>query len=259
MPGSTTAPPASPAFKGKSKNGPWGDSIEELDWSQGQILDALADLGLEENTLVIWTSDNGAPLRNPPQGRNLPMGGSGYTTSEGGHRVPCIARWPGVIPSGSVCTELTSTIDILPTFARLAGATGAIPTDRVIDGKDIWPLLTAEPGAKTPHEVFYYYYLDQLQCVRSGPWKLRLPLDHKWANLGRKKTTTATLALFDVVADPRESKNLAPANPDIVERLTALAQKARADLGDWNLPGPNTRPVGKITTEPNPQLLTPKP
>lgn len=256
MPGSTTAPAASPQFKGKSKNGPWGDSIEELDWSMGEILKLLPQIGLEKNTLVIWTSDNGAPARNPKQGNNLPMGGWGYTTAEGGHRVPCIARWPGKIEAGSTCEELTSTIDILPTFARLAGVKE--PGDRVIDGKDIWPLLAGEPGAKTPHEAFYYYYLDQLQCVRSGEWKLHLPMEKRFANLSRNKTRKSKAALYDVVADPGEKEDLIMANPEVVTRLTALAEIAREDLGDWDRPGKNTRPVGKIKGEPKAQLIIPR-
>ena len=95
MPGSTRAPYSSPDFQGKSKNGPWGDSIEELDWSTGKILKSLKVLGLDDNTLVLWTSDNGAPRRNPVQGSNLPLSGWGYSTAEGGMRVPCIVRWPG--------------------------------------------------------------------------------------------------------------------------------------------------------------------
>jgi arylsulfatase A-like enzyme len=253
MPGSTTAPASGPAFKGKSKNGPWGDSIEELDWSMGEILAALKELDLQDNTLVIWTSDNGAPKRNPPQGRNLPMGGWGYTTAEGGHRVPCIARWPGKIPAGSECAELTLTIDILPTFAALAGAEA--PADRVIDGRGIWPLLAGEPGAESPHEAFYYYYLDQLQCVRSGKWKLHLPLEKRFTDLSRKNTSPSEAALYDVVTDPGETRNLIADHPEIVARLTALADQAREDLGDWDRPGKNTRPVGRIDGEPKPQLL----
>ena len=254
MPGSTTAPATSPRFKGKSENGPWGDSIEELDWSMGEILKALKELDLEDNTLVIWTSDNGAPKRDPVQGRNLPMGGWGYTTAEGGHRVPCIVRWPGMVPAGSNCAELTSTIDILPTFAKLAQA--EIPKDRIIDGKDIWPLLAGKPGATTPHEAFYYYYLDQLQCVRSGKWKLHLPLEKRFTNLGRMRTRKSAAALYDVVADPGETRNLISEHSDVVAKLTTLASRTRDDLGDWDRPGQNTRPVGRIDGEPKPQLLS---
>ena len=254
MPGSTTTPYSSPAFRGKSNNGDWGDSVEELDWSTGELIAALKRLGLDGNTLMVWMSDNGAPKRKPLQGVNLPMGGWGYTTREGGQRVPCIARWPGKIPAGKECTELAVTFDFLPTFAKLAGA--EVPTDRVIDGRDIWPLLAGRENAQSPHEAFFYYYLDQLQCVRSGEWKLRLPLQNRFGNLSRKRPEPATLALFNVADDPLESKDLAADHPDIVARLTGYAERAREDLGDWDRPGENTRPVGRISGKPKPQLMS---
>lgn len=145
MPGSTRAPFASEGFRGRSANGPWGDSVEELDWSTGQILAALKRLELDQRTLVIWTSDNGAPRRNPPQGSNLPLAGWGYTTAEGGMRVPCVVRWPGRVPAGVTCSELCTSMDLLPTFARLAD--GQPPRDRTIDGHDIRPLLFGRPEA----------------------------------------------------------------------------------------------------------------
>jgi len=253
MPGSTNAPGASTAFKGKSKNGPWGDSIEELDWSLGEVIKEIKSLGLDDDTLVIWTSDNGAPKHNPPQGRNLPMGGWGYTTAEGGQRVPLIARWPDKIPAGTVCAELTSTIDLLPTFAKLAGA--SLPMDRIIDGKNIWPLLAGEPHAASPHDAFYYYYLDQLQCVRSGQWKLHLPLSRRVTSLSRRLGAPSPSALYDVVADPGEQHDRAAEFPDVVERLMQYAERAREDLGDWDREGKNVRPLGRIEGKPKAQLL----
>jgi len=253
MPGSTTTPYSSPSFRGKSGNGDWGDSVEELDWSTGEMIAALKRLDLDDDTLMIWMSDNGAPKRSPPQGTNLPMGGWGYTTREGGQRIPCIARWPGKIPAGKECAELAVTFDLLPTFAKLAGA--EIPTDRIIDGRDIWPLLAGEKNAGSPHEAFFYYYLDQLQCVRSGEWKLRLPLENKFGTLTRKRPAPETLALFNVADDPLESKDLAAEHPDIVARLTGYAGRAREDLGDWDRAGKNNRPVGKISGKPKPQMM----
>jgi arylsulfatase A len=134
MPGSTTAAHASPAFQGRSANGKWGDSIEELDWSMGEILKVLKEEGLDENTLVVWTSDNGAPRRNPPQGSNAPYAGWGYNTSEGAMRMPCIVRWPGRLLAGVSCDALCSMMDLLPTFAGLAGA--KLPEQK-IDGRDM--------------------------------------------------------------------------------------------------------------------------
>jgi arylsulfatase A-like enzyme len=251
MPGSTRAPYASPEFQGHSANGPWGDSIEELDWSTGMILKAVKDLGLEQNTLVIWTSDNGAPRRNPPQGSNLPLAGWGYSTEEGGMRVPCIVRWPGKVPAGTVCDELCSTIDILPTFAALAGA--EVPQDRVIDGKDIRPLLFTPESATSPHDAFFYYQLDQLQAVRAGDWKLYLPLEKKRAGL-RNNRIESPARLYNLKEDLHEEHNVAEENPGIVNRLTVYAERIRADLGEGEKDGPGVRPVGRVE-DPQPQVL----
>ncbi len=243
MPGSTARPFASPSFQGRSANGPYGDSVEELDWSTGQILDALRQLKLGERTLVIWTSDNGAPQRKPPQGSNRPLRGWGYTTWEGGMRVPCIVRWPGRIPAGSRCDEIATAMDLLPTCARLARA--ALPDDRIIDGRDIWPLIRGQPEARSPHEAFYYYYMDQLQAVRRGPWKLHLPLDARRVDLNRG-VAPAEMALYNLDADIGETHNVAAAHDDVVHRLLALAEAARDDLGDGPRAGKNQRPAGRI-------------
>ena len=250
MPGSTRAPFASAAFRGKSANGPWGDSVEEIDGSTGQILDALKRLGLDEQTLVVWTSDNGAPRRSPPQGSNKPLKGWGYTTSEAGMRVPCVVRWPGKIPVGKTCDELCTTMDLLPTFARLAGT--APPKDRTIDGKDIWPLLSGEPGATSPHGAFFFYYMAQLQAVRSGRWKLYLPLAKKWTSFGGR-ARNAPAELYDLDADISETRNLAAEHPEVVARLTAHAEQAREELGDIGRKGKGQRPAG-LVERPTPRV-----
>lgn len=259
MPGSTATPYASEAFRGKSRNGPWGDSVEEIDWSTGVILDKLVELGLDENTLVIWTSDNGSPLAKEPddlsRGSNLPLAGRGYTTSEGAFRVPCLIWWPGRIPAGTVCEELSSTMDLYPTFVKLAGGT-ADAVKR--DGHDIRPLLFGEKGAKSPWEVFAYYELDQLQAVRSGPWKLFLPLGNFAKHPHFKKNDREREPLlFNVVEDVDTSDNVASTHPEIVARLTALAQKVRADLGDSGKTGSGQRPVGKIASTAKPVTRDP--
>ena len=168
---------ASKDFHGKSANGRYGDSVEEIDWSTGQILDALKKHGLEKNTVVIFTSDNGSNGRNG--GSNTPLSGAKGGTMEGGMRVPMIARWPVRIPAGTTCDALSSTMDFLPTFARLSG--GQLSKNK-IDGHDITPLLTGAKGAQSPYEVFYYYRRRQLQAVRWGDWKWHLPLENTFPN-----------------------------------------------------------------------------
>ena len=256
MPGSTSTPFSSEAFKGKSKNGPWGDSIEELDWSMGVMLDQLVELGIDQNTFVIWTSDNGAPINRTPgdvsRGSNQPLHGRGYTTSEGAFRVPTIVWQPGKVPAGTVCDELASTMDLLPTFARLAG--GAPPKNRRIDGKDIAALLYGEKGAKTPHEHYYYYASAQLQAVRSGPWKLFLPVKPVGNHPHFTKNSKPEPLLFNVVEDIACEHNAAAEHPDIVARLTRIADTARADLGDQGKQGKGQRKPGRVET-PVPQVI----
>jgi putative membrane-bound dehydrogenase-like protein len=257
MPGSTRTPFSSAAFKGKSKNGPWGDSIEELDWSMGVMLDQLKKLGIAEKTLVIWTSDNGAPINRDlsdlSRGSNRPLHGRGYTTSEGAFRVPTIVWQPGKVPAGTTCNELASTMDLLPTFAKLAG--GSSPKDRKIDGRDIAPLLYGKAGAKTPHDAYYYYHQDQLQAVRSGPWKMFLPIDVPAGHPHFRKGQKPESLLFNVVDDIACDQNVAAKNPEIIAKLTQAAEAARQDLGDKGKPGVGQRPLGKIAGKPKQQVL----
>ncbi len=256
MPGSTPAPFASPAFKGQSKNGPWGDAIEEIDWSTGQILDTLAELGIDECTLVVWLSDNGAPMKpdvnDVSRGTNRPLFGRGYTTSEGAFRTPTIMRWPGRVQPGTTCTEVASTLDLLPTFAHLAGIERV---EHDVDGYDIRPLIFGQPGATSPHEALYYYAEDQLQAVRSGPWKLFLPLDTFRQHPHFKPGEKATPLLFHLLDDVGCTTNVAKDHPDVVRRLTLLAAAARADLGDRGQQGSGQRPAGKIPGDPQPLVM----
>ncbi|MCW0220876.1 MAG: sulfatase [Prosthecobacter sp.] len=243
MPGSTKDPYASPAFKDKSANGHWGDSIEELDWSMGEILSTLKKLHLDEKTLVIWTSDNGAPNRKPPQGSNAPYEGWGYNTSEGAMRVPCIARWPGHVQAGRECRELCSMMDILPTLATM---TGVKKPTHTIDGHDITTLLLGQSGATSPSDAsgFFYYFGDQLQAVRSGPWKLYLPLEAK--RMGGAKKQASPMQLFNVRDDESEKEEVSNAHPRIVERLMKLADEAREELGDADRIGKGHREAGHV-------------
>ncbi len=226
-------------FQGKSNNGKYGDAVEELDWSTGEVLAALQANGLDTRTLIIFASDNGG-VRGANNG---PLNGAKGSTLEGGHRVPFLARWPVRIPAGKVCPELATMMDILPTFAFLAGLEP--PRDRVIDGHDITALLERPESAKTPTEVFNYYFMGQLQAVRSGRWKLHLPLKvkrHGWHLAPYEEKGM----LFDLEADPGERANVIADHPDIVTRLAALAEKAKMDIGDEDRDGKNQRPAGWV-------------
>jgi arylsulfatase A len=255
MPGSTAHPFSSPAFRGKSKNGDYGDSVEELDWSTGEIMAALKRLGLDDNTLVIWTSDNGAVQRTPPQGSSAPYRGFGYDTSEGAMRMPCVMRWPGKIPAGKVQDALCSTMDLLPTFAQFAGA--ALPA-KPIDGHDIRPILLSEQGAKShwDDDGFGFYRRGQLQAVRAGRWKLYLPLEQKLINNATKTSPNpAPTELYDVRNDVHEDHEISAQHPDMVKRLTALAERIRSEIGDDDKHGSGQRPAGHVD---NPVPLVPQ-
>ena len=258
MPGSTRTPFSSAAFKGKSRNGPWGDAIEELDWSMGVMLTQLKELDIAQHTLVIWTSDNGAPINRDPgdvsRGSNQPLHGRGYTTSEGAFRVPTIVWQPGKVPAGTTCEELATTMDLLPTFAKLAG--GQAPTDRKIDGQDIRSLLY-ETDAKSPYEAFFYYHQDQLHAVRRGPWKLFLPVKPVGAHPHFNRNTPPQPLLFHLYADVACETNVAKHHPDVVAQLMRDAQAARQDLGDIGQRGQGQRPRGKVE-RPTPRLLNAK-
>lgn len=245
MPGSTAAPFASPNFKGKSRNGAWGDAIEEIDWSTGKILDKLAEHKLQRNTLVIWLSDNGAPMTGKPndvsRGTNAPLHGRGYTTSEGAFRSPTIMYWPGTIKANTNCAELATTMDLLPTFANLAN----VHFDQSrIDGLDIGSLIKVDDTAKSPHKAFYYYDRDQLQAVRSGDWKLFLPLEHFGRHPHFKQGEGNQPLLFNVVTDVGCRTNVAQEYPNVVAKLTELANRAREELGDRGLSGTGQRKPG---------------
>jgi arylsulfatase A len=230
---------ASPEFEGKSGHGIYGDAVQELDGSVGEILDALKQLGIDRNTLVVFSSDNGAINH----GENHPLAGGKGTILEGGMRVPCVMRWPAGMPAGRTCGELITVMDFLPTFARLAG--GKLP-EKKIDGHDILPLMAGEEEARSPYEVFYHYRIDQLRAIRSGKWKLHLALDPTLEGWDGKRSGTAELALYDLDADIGESKNVAAEHPEVVARLTAYVEKARNDLGDWNIEGGGRRKAGWV-------------
>jgi arylsulfatase A len=242
-------------FKGKSGKGLFADVVMEIDWSVGRILSTLTRLGLDKDTMVVFCSDNGPWLSyGDHAGSAAPLREGKGTTFDGGQREPTIFWWPGTIPAGRVCGKVASTIDLLPTIAGLAGA--QLPQQK-IDGKDIWPLLSTQPGAESPHEAFFFYQGYALEAVRSGPWKLHFP--HEYRTLGdspratggipaKYKQTKTDLALYNLETDIGEQHNVAAQHPDIVERLQRLADAMRQDLGDSmkKMDGTGRRPSGRI-------------
>jgi arylsulfatase len=236
-------------FKGKSKAGPYGDFVQAMDWSVGQVMQTLADLNLDSKTIVIFTSDNGPLFHRMPEleklyGNNAKvtvkydfLRGGKNTSWEGGVRVPCIVRWDGQTLMGRQVNELAIGFDWLPTLAHLAG--GNAPNDRILDGRDILPLIL-DPTAKSPHDTFFYYRGNGLEAVRYQQWKLHL------AHPGKKGPTTR--ALYNLDGDVREQKNVADENPQVVTQLEGLAEQSRDDLGDSyeNKEGHNRRAPGHV-------------
>ena len=222
---------ASPGFKGKSRGGLYGDTVEELDFHTGRLLDTIDQLGLRDNTLVIFTTDNG-PWNNFQEvlrrkhngavawGSSGPLREGKGSTYEGGLRVPCIVRWPAKVPAGRVSDAVFSTLDFLPTFAKLAGF--SVPTDRVIDGVDQTQLLLgkSEKGAR---DNFYYFCQNELHGVRQGKWKLLLPSRKKFYGYVDDKGS-GEAELYNLEADIGETTNLAGQHPQTVERLRKLAR-----------------------------------
>jgi arylsulfatase A len=239
--------------RGKSAAGLFGDVIEEIDWSVGEILATLKKHELEKDTLVIFTSDNGPWLSYGNHAGNAgPLREGKGTSFEGGVRVPFVARWPGKVPAGAICREPAMTIDILPTIAKFAGAE---PPKLPIDGKDIGPLLVGEKGAKSPQEAYFFYWGPELQAVRAGKWKLHFPHDYRTLKQAGKDgkpgpyaNAKIGLSLFDLESDIGETKDVSGDQPEVVARLKALADRARLDLGDSasKMVGTGVRPAGMV-------------
>jgi arylsulfatase A-like enzyme len=244
---------ASGKFKGKTERGLYGDVIEEIDWSVGQILAALKNNGLDDNTLVIFTSDNGPWAEyGDHAGSAGPLRGSKQTAFEGGQREPFIARWPKKIPAGSVSYKPLMTIDLLPTLAKLAGA--QLPQDHIIDGRDLWPVLSGKQKKGEVHDALYFYWGYELHAVLSGKWKLHVPHPSKvviepghGGQPGRSQPIQVPLSLFDLERDVGETTNVADQNREVVQQLMKFVERARADLGDslTKREGKNVRPAGK--------------
>lgn len=246
-------------FKDKSRQGFYGDVMEAIDWSLGQIMKTLKKDGLAKNTLVIFISDNGPWINYGNRaGSTGGLRGGKLTSFEGGFRVPAIMWWPGVIPQGTINNEIASTMDILPTLAKITGA--PLP-ERKIDGVNIFPILK-NPNAVDPRKHFFYYHQNTngLDAVRKGPWKLILP--HKYISYkneppghnGRPGPThiaTIKLSLYNMRRDPGERYNVIKQHPDVVKKLMKLVKKERKVLGDSNvgIPCSQCRPAGKVHGE----------
>lgn len=249
---------ASQKFAGKSKAGLYGDVMMELDWSVGEILRTIDELKLSENTLVIVTSDNG-PWRNYGNHAGNTGGlreGKG-TSWEGGVRVPCLMRWKGKIPAGSISHKMSATIDLLPTIAAISNA--SLPS-RKIDGVNITPLLMGDPDADPRSHLVYYYQKNSLEAIRKGAWKLVFPHAHRtyykntpgyngWP--GEQPQDTTGLALYDLRLDPGETVDVKSEFPEVVDELGRLADQYRDELGDAlsNRAGKAIRPAARVTRD----------
>ena len=241
-------------FAGKTGRGLYADVISEIDWSVGRILAAVQRARLDGRTLIIFTSDNGPWLSyGNHAGSAGPFREGKGTTFEGGVRVPFVARWPGRIPRRATSDAAAMTIDLMPTIASLTATT--LPTDRVIDGRDIWPILGGARGAISPHEALYFYWGHELHAVRSGKWKLHLP--HPFQSLaapgkdgapGKYVRKEIGLSLYDLEADIGETTDVSAQHPDVVKRLMEFVERAREDLGDslTKRTGKNVRPAGNV-------------
>lgn len=240
-------------FKGKSKQGLYGDVMMEVDWSIQKVLETIKKYHLDENTLIIFTSDNGPWYSfGNHAGSNGGLREAKATTFEGGQRVPCIMRWKGVIPQGSICNQLASTIDILPTIVSIIGA--QLPKNK-IDGINILPLLKGKNDVSPRKYLLYYFGKNSLEAVRNDRFKLVLPHDYSsylepgndgWPGKREKKHTE--LELFDLRRDPGERMDVKNLYPEVVNQLIEIVKEARLDLGDdlTGAEGSNRRKVGLI-------------
>jgi arylsulfatase A len=214
-------------FRGTSNNGLYGDWVQEVDWSVGEVLNTLSELQLTNKTLVMFTSDNGGPKQHGAD--NGPLRGFKGSTYEGGMRVPTIVSWPGTIPPGTATDAVLSNMDVLPTFVKLAG--GSVPTDRKIDGVDMLPWLVGEEKLSTaPRETFLFYRGLELQAVRMGDFKYHLQSGE----------------LFQLSSDIGETTDVASKHPDVIERIQQICDDVDTDLGVKDV-GPGCRELGTIS------------
>ncbi|WP_231615960.1 sulfatase family protein [Novipirellula artificiosorum] len=230
-------------FKGTSQDGVRGDVMQELDWSVGKMMTALKETGIANNTLVVFTSDNG-PTSNTYA---KPFRGTKYVTFEGGHRVPFIFHWPARVKEPSVSDISIHAMDVFPTLSAAIGA--PLAKDRVFDGENLLPLLDGMPLKRQTAQPFYYYNCENLQAIRCGEWKLHLPRSKQQLPFWDKNRAFANLqrpVLYNLHSDEAESTDLAADNPEVVRQMMALAQSARDDLGEFMQRGKSQRPTGSL-------------
>ncbi|MFP5322899.1 MAG: sulfatase [Acidimicrobiia bacterium] len=223
-------------FLASSRNGHYGGAVAAIDWASGVLLRELARLGLDERTIVVFTSDNGAlDEQRGGAGSNRPLRGAKGTTWEGGQRVPCIVRWPGHVPAGVEVRDMATSLDLLPTLAELCGA--SLPTDRLVDGDSITGLLGVGDSHPDPERSFAYALDGSLEAVRAGRWKLHA-----------RKRNRELEELYDLGSDPGETTDVAADHPDVVARLHAELDRWRADVGDeaTGTVGAGVRPIGRV-------------
>ena len=233
-------------FKGSSKDGVRGDILQEMDWGVGEMMKALEETGIADNTIVVFTSDNG-PTENKYA---KPFRGTKYVTFEGGHRVPFIFHWPAKIKEGMESEVQIHAMDLFPTLSEIIEA--KLPQDRVFDGESLLPLFEDKHLTRNTHQPFFYYNCENLQAVRKGPWKLHLPRkqeqlpfwDKNKVFVGKKKAV-----LYDLKSDQSETIDVAEANPDVVIELLNVAQSTRLELGEFMKRGKSQRPTGSIFPE----------
>lgn len=229
-------------FRGKSANGRFGDWVEEVDWSVGRLIDTLKETGLDEKTLVLFTSDNGPWLsKGADAGSAAPLRGGKGGTWEGGVRVPTLARWPGRIAPASTCDAVAGLIDLLPTFVSLAG--GTLPAGPVIDGRDLTPVLLGRSN-ESPRDAHFYFDGYELQAVRRGPWKLAIAPQRSAMGGRTEPDALAQPRLYHLGSDIGERHNVAAENPDIVRELETMAATMNAEIGG-NQPSAR-RPAGRV-------------
>ena len=224
----------------------YSDVVEEIDWSTGRILNTLEDLNIRDSTLVVFLSDNGPwHQKGEDGGLATPLRGGKGSTWEGGHRVPAIMSWPGTIPENTTSDAMTTIMDLYPTFANIAGVN--VPQDRVIDGKNIWPILSGKTD-ETPYDAYFYYRLGDLQAVRMGDWKLHLEGKRRDYNNVHYDYSDDFVyhqrdQLYNLAEDIGEERNLVLDYPKVVKKLKKAVKKHKKDMKN------NSRPLGSVDND----------